>query len=136
MSGREQHYISEAFRSNWIAPLGPLVNTFEEKLAERVGAKGAAAVSSGTAAIHLALRLLDVKAGDIVFCPSFTFVATANPILYEKAVPVFIDSEPDTWNMSPKALERALGKRNEMEIRQKRSLPSTCTDKARKWMRL
>ncbi|MBL4978030.1 MULTISPECIES: DegT/DnrJ/EryC1/StrS family aminotransferase [Bacillus] len=114
MSGREQHYISEAFRSNWIAPLGPLVNTFEEKLAERVGTKGAAAVSSGTAAIHLALRLLDVKAGDTVFCPSFTFVATANPILYEKAVPVFIDSEPDTWNMSPKALERALeeAKRN------------------------
>ncbi|MCY7901054.1 DegT/DnrJ/EryC1/StrS family aminotransferase [Bacillus inaquosorum] len=114
MSGREQHYISEAFRSNWIAPLGPLVNTFEEQLAERVGVKGAAAVSSGTAAIHLALRLLEVKEGDSVFCQSFTFVATANPILYEKAVPVFIDSEPDTWNMSPKALERALedAKRN------------------------
>ncbi|MHC5562333.1 DegT/DnrJ/EryC1/StrS family aminotransferase [Bacillus spizizenii] len=108
MSGREQHYISEAFRSNWIAPLGPLVNSFEEQLAERVGVKAAAAVSSGTAAIHLALRLLEVKEGDIVFCQSFTFVATANPILYEKAVPVFIDSEPDTWNMSPKALERAL----------------------------
>ncbi|MEI1423024.1 aminotransferase class I/II-fold pyridoxal phosphate-dependent enzyme [Bacillus cabrialesii] len=114
MSGREQHYISEAFRSNWIAPLGPLVNSFEEQLAERVGVKGAAAVSSGTAAIHLALRLLEVKEGDSVFCQSFTFVATANPILYEKAVPVFIDSEPDTWNMSPKALERALedAKRN------------------------
>ncbi|MDO3659721.1 DegT/DnrJ/EryC1/StrS aminotransferase family protein [Bacillus sp. C28GYM-DRY-1] len=114
MSGREQHYISEAFRSNWIAPLGPLVNSFEEQLAERVGVKSAAAVSSGTAAIHLALRLLEVKEGDTVFCQSFTFVATANPILYEKAVPVFIDSEPDTWNMSPKALERALedAKRN------------------------
>nr|WP_249853187.1 aminotransferase class I/II-fold pyridoxal phosphate-dependent enzyme [Bacillus subtilis] len=114
MSGREQHYISEAFRSNWIAPLGPLVNSFEEQLAERVGVKAAAAVSSGTAAIHLALRLLEVKEGDSVFCQSFTFVATANPILYEKAVPVFIDSEPDTWNMSPTALERALeeAKRN------------------------
>ncbi|QIW81464.1 DegT/DnrJ/EryC1/StrS family aminotransferase [Bacillus tequilensis] len=114
MSGREERFISEAFRSNWIAPLGPLVNAFEEQLAERVCAKGAAAVSSGTAAIHLALRLLEIKEGDSVFCQSFTFVATANPILYEKAVPVFIDSEPDTWNMSPKALEKALedAKRN------------------------
>lgn len=114
MSGREQHYISEAFRSNWIAPLGPLVNSFEEQLAERIGVRGAAAVSSGTAAIHLALRLLEIKEGDSVFCQSFTFVATANPILYEKAVPVFIDSEPETWNMSPRALERALedAKRN------------------------
>lgn len=87
MSGREQHYISEAFRSNWIAPLGPLVNSFEEQLAERVGVKAAAAVGSGTAAIHLALRLLEVKEGDSVFCQSFTFVATANPILYEKRCP-------------------------------------------------
>ncbi|MEL4011113.1 aminotransferase class I/II-fold pyridoxal phosphate-dependent enzyme [Bacillus velezensis] len=108
MSGKEQEYIAEAFRSNWIAPLGPLVNSFEARLAEYAGVKSAAAVSSGTAAIHLALRLAGVKKGDAVFCPSFTFVATANPIVYEQAEPVFIDSEWETWNMSPDALERAL----------------------------
>ncbi|PRR91447.1 pyridoxal phosphate-dependent aminotransferase [Bacillus atrophaeus] len=108
MSGREQHYIAEAFQSNWIAPLGPLVNTFEEKVAGFAGVKAAAALSSGTAAIHLALRLLGVAKGDTVFCSSFTFVASANPILYEQAEPVFIDSERETWNMSPAALERAL----------------------------
>ncbi|MCC9023474.1 DegT/DnrJ/EryC1/StrS family aminotransferase [Bacillus nakamurai] len=108
MSGKEQEYIAEAFRSNWIAPLGPLVNTFEKRLADYAGVKGAAAVSSGTAAVHLALRLAGVTKGDTVFCSSFTFVATANPILYEQAEPVFIDSEWETWNMSPDALERAL----------------------------
>jgi pyridoxal phosphate-dependent aminotransferase EpsN len=107
MSGNEQKYINEAFATNWIAPLGPNVDAFEKELAEYVGVKGAAAVSSGTAAIHLALRLLDVKKGDRVFCSSLTFIASANPILYEGAEPVFIDSEPDTWNMSPVALERA-----------------------------
>ncbi|MGX1982300.1 pyridoxal phosphate-dependent aminotransferase EpsN [Thermolongibacillus altinsuensis] len=108
MSGNEQKYINEAFETNWIAPLGPNVDAFEKELAEYVGSKGAAAVSSGTAAIHLALRLLDVKKGDRVFCSSLTFIASANPILYQEAEPVFIDSEPDTWNMSPLALERAL----------------------------
>ncbi|ASS87258.1 pyridoxal phosphate-dependent aminotransferase [Geobacillus lituanicus] len=108
MSGNEQTYIQEAFETNWIAPLGPNVDAFEKELAEYVGAKGAAAVSSGTAAIHLALRLLDVKKGDCVFCSSLTFIASANPILYQGAEPVFIDSEPDTWNMSPLALERAM----------------------------
>jgi pyridoxal phosphate-dependent aminotransferase EpsN len=108
MSGNEQKYINEAFETNWIAPLGPNVDAFEKELAEYVGSKGAAAVSSGTAAIHLALRLLDVKKGDRVFCSSLTFIASANPILYQGAEPVFIDSEPDTWNMSPLALERAL----------------------------
>jgi pyridoxal phosphate-dependent aminotransferase EpsN len=108
MSGNEQKYIDEAFETNWIAPLGPNVEAFEKELATYVGAKGAAAVSSGTAAIHLALRLLDVKQGDRVFCSSLTFIASANPILYQGAEPVFIDSEPDTWNMSPRALERAM----------------------------
>jgi pyridoxal phosphate-dependent aminotransferase EpsN len=108
MSGNEQKYINEAFETNWIAPLGPNVDAFEKELAEYVGAKGAAAVSSGTAAIHLALRLLDVQQGDKVFCSSLTFIASANPILYQGAEPVFIDSEPDTWNMSPLALERAM----------------------------
>ncbi len=108
MSGKEQSYINDAFETNWIAPLGPNVDGFEREIAEYTGVADAAAVSSGTAAIHLALRLLDVQAGDIVFCSSLTFVASANPIVYEGAVPVFIDSEPETWNMSPDALERAL----------------------------
>jgi pyridoxal phosphate-dependent aminotransferase EpsN len=108
MSGNEQKYINEAFETNWIAPLGPNVDAFEKELAEYVGSKGAAAVSSGTAAIHLALRLLDVQQGDKIFCSSLTFIASANPILYQGAEPVFIDSEPDTWNMSPLALERAM----------------------------
>lgn len=108
MSGKERAYIKEAFDTNWIAPVGPHVDEFEKKLADYVGASGAVAVSSGTAAIHLALSLLEVKQGDAVFCSSLTFVASANPILYQGAEPVFIDSEPDTWNMSPQALERAL----------------------------
>lgn len=108
MCGNEQKYINEAFETNWIAPVGPNVDAFEKELAEYVGSKGAAAVSSGTAAIHLALRLLDVCQGDKVFCSSLTFIASANPILYQGAEPVFIDSESDTWNMSPLALERAM----------------------------
>jgi len=110
----EKQFVQEAFDSNWIAPLGPNVDAFEQELAQKVGSKGAAALSSGTAAIHLALRLLGVGRGDRVFCSTFTFVASANPILYQEAEPVFIDSEPTTWNMSPQALERALNdaKRN------------------------
>ncbi|WP_285847071.1 aminotransferase class I/II-fold pyridoxal phosphate-dependent enzyme [Sporosarcina luteola] len=107
MSGNEQKYINEAFETNWIAPLGPNVNAFEEEIAAYVGTAGAAATSSGTAAIHLALDLLGVVHGDTVFCSSLTFVASANPILYAGAEPVFIDSEEDTWNMSPVALARA-----------------------------
>jgi pyridoxal phosphate-dependent aminotransferase EpsN len=108
MSGVEQKYINEAFETNWIAPLGPNVDVFEQEVAASVGARDAVAVSSGTAAIHLALRLLEVKKGDKVFCSSLTFVASANPIAYLGAEPVFIDSEPETWNMSPLALEAAL----------------------------
>jgi pyridoxal phosphate-dependent aminotransferase EpsN len=107
MSGNEKHYINEAFDTNWIAPLGPNVDEFEREIASYLNINGAAAVSSGTAAIHLALRLLGVKPKDKIFCSSLTFSASANPILYEGAEPVFIDSEPDTWNMSPQALERA-----------------------------
>lgn len=110
MCGKEIDYINEAFETNWIAPLGPHVNAFEVEVAEVVGKKHGAALSSGTAAIHLALKALDVKEDDIVFCSSLTFSASANPILYENAIPVFIDSEPDTWNMSPKALEKAFKK--------------------------
>ncbi|MFC5589102.1 DegT/DnrJ/EryC1/StrS family aminotransferase [Sporosarcina soli] len=107
MSGNEQKYINEAFQTNWIAPLGPNVDAFEKELASYVGMAGAAATSSGTAAIHLALELLGIEQGDTVFCSSLTFVASANPILYTGAEPVFIDSEEETWNMSPIALARA-----------------------------
>ena len=108
--GFEQAYVKEAFDTNWISPLGKNVNEFEKELASYVGAKDAAALSAGTAAIHMALKAAGVKAGDIVFCQSLTFSATANPILYEKAVPVFIDSDTETWNMSPDALEKAFEK--------------------------
>lgn len=108
MSGREQKYINEAFETNWIAPLGTNVNAFEEEMVAYTGTGGAAVLSSGTAAIHLALTLLDVTRDDVVFCSSLTFIASANPIVYLGATPVFIDSEEDTWNMSPVALARAL----------------------------
>lgn len=108
LSGNERKYIDEALRTNWIAPLGPNVDAFEKEIACYIGANEAVAVSSGTAAIHLALSLLNVKRGDKVICSSLTFVASANPIIYLGAEPIFIDSEPDSWNMSPSALENAL----------------------------
>lgn len=108
MGQEEQQWVQQAFATNWIAPLGPNVDVFEKEIAGYVGAGGALALSSGTAAIHLALRLLGVGAGDTVFCSSLTFVASVNPVLYQGAEPVFIDSEPESWNMSPQALERAL----------------------------
>lgn len=108
--GYEKQYINEAFDSNWIAPLGTNVNEFEKEVADKVGAKHAAALTSGTGAIHLALKAADVGEGDIVFCPSLTFSATANPIIYQNAIPVFIDSDYETWNMDPLALEEAFRK--------------------------
>lgn len=108
--GYEQKYVKEAFDTNWIAPLGENVNKFEEELAKYVGSKNAAALSAGTAAIHMALKALGVKKDDIVFCSSLTFSATTNPIIYQNATPVFIDSEQETWNMDPKALEKAFEK--------------------------
>ena len=110
MHGDEQRFVAEAFDTNWVAPLGPNVNSFEAEMAAYTGCGHAAALSSGTAAIHLGLKLLGVGQGDIVFVSSLTFSASCNPICYEKAAPVFIDSEPDTWNMSPEALERAFEK--------------------------
>jgi pyridoxal phosphate-dependent aminotransferase EpsN len=107
MSGKEQQYINEAFDTNWIAPIGPNVDGFENEIKEITGSRAALATSSGTAAIHLALKILDIKNDDVVFCSSLTFIASANPVLYEKAKIVFIDSEPETWNMSPIALEKA-----------------------------
>ncbi len=111
----ERTFVEEAFSTNWVAPLGPNVDAFEKELAQYSGAAGAVVLSSGTAAIHLALRLLDVQPGDYVFCSTLTFVASANPILYQGANPVFIDSEPETWNMSPLALERAFAEAKRSE---------------------
>lgn len=108
--GYEEEYVKEAFDTNWIAPLGENVDRFEQELAEHVGIKYAAALSSGTAAIHLALKAANVSEGDIVICQSLTFSATANPIIYQGAIPVFIDSDYETWNMDPEALEKALKK--------------------------
>lgn len=107
MTGKEMEYIQEAFDSNWIAPLGPHVDAFEKEVAAYAGVKGALALSSGTAAMHLGLKLLNVCPGDTVFCSSLTFSASANPILYQGATPVFIDSDRETWNMSPAALKQA-----------------------------
>ncbi|MEG2935682.1 MAG: aminotransferase class I/II-fold pyridoxal phosphate-dependent enzyme, partial [Clostridium sp.] len=107
MGGYEMRFIEEAFHTNWIAPLGPNVENFEKEVAEYVGIDGAVALSSGTAAIHLALKLIGIEPGDLIFCSSLTFAATCNPIIYEGGKPVFIDSEPKNLNMSPKALEKA-----------------------------
>jgi len=104
----ELNFVNEAFATNWIAPLGPHVNAFEDELGKYTGSKHAAALTSGTAALHLSLILLGVKPGDLVLCQSMTFSASANPIAYQGAIPVFIDSEPDTWNISPHYLEAAI----------------------------
>lgn len=109
MGGNEQRYIKEAFDTNWVAPLGPNVSGFEADLEAYLQQNSqVAALSSGTAALHLGLLLLGVKAGDEVLCQSMTFSASANPIVYQGAQPVFVDSEPTTWNMCPKALEEAI----------------------------
>lgn len=108
--GYEQEYVKEAFDTNWIAPLGSNVDGFERELAAKVNVNAAAALSSGTAAIHLALKAAGVGTGDIVFCSTLTFSATANPIIYQGATPVFIDSDYKTWNMDPLALEAAFEK--------------------------
>lgn len=110
MHGEEQDFIKEAFDTNWVAPLGPNVNEFEKEIAKYVGIGHAAATSAGTASLHLAYKLAGVEQGDIVLCPTLTFSATVNPISYEKGVQVFVDSEKETWNMDPRALELALEK--------------------------
>ena len=107
LNGKEIDFIKDAIDSNWIAPLGPHVDAFESEVADYVGVKQAAALSSGTAALHLALEMLGVQKGDHVFCSDLTFVASANAIRYLNAIPVFIDAEPTSWNMSPSALEKA-----------------------------
>lgn len=116
MSGKEEKFIHEAFLTNWVVPLGPNVDGFENDLAAWLGEKSASplhvvALSSGTAAIHLALVMLGVDSGDEVICQSFTFAASANPIVYQGATPVFVDSEPGTWNMDPELLRQAIDDR-------------------------
>lgn len=113
--GYEMKYVKEAFDTNWIAPIGKNVTEFENELALKVGSKAAAATVTGTSAIHMALKASGVGEGDIVFCTSLTFAATANPIIYENAIPVFIDSNYETWNMCPKALEEAFKKYPEVK---------------------
>jgi len=110
MHGDEQRYIKEAFDTNWVAPLGANVDGFEREVADYLGMKYAAALVSGTSALHLAVKLCDVKPGDVVFCSDLTFAATVNPVSYEGGNQVFVDSERDTWNMDPRALEKAFEK--------------------------
>ena len=110
MHGEEHKYIQEAFESNWVAPLGKNVDAFEVEMAAYLGVKAAAALSAGTAALHLAVKLAGVKPGDVVFCSDLTFSATVNPVSYEGGVQVFIDAERDTWNLDPRALEKAFQK--------------------------
>lgn len=112
MGGKELYWVNQAFETNWVVPLGPNVDEFERLLGEYIGAPGrVVALSAGTAALHLGLVMLGVKAGDEVMCQSFTFSASANPITYQGARPVFVSSEPDTWNMDPEALDRGIADR-------------------------
>ncbi|MCI9018241.1 MAG: aminotransferase class I/II-fold pyridoxal phosphate-dependent enzyme, partial [Lachnospiraceae bacterium] len=106
----EQIFIKEAFDTNWVAPLGKNVNEFEKEMAAYLGVAQAAALTSGTAALHLAVKLAGVQAGDVIICSDLTFAATVNPVSYENGIQVFVDSERDTWNMNPDALEIALEK--------------------------
>ena len=119
MGGAEINFVQEAFDTNWIAPLGPNVNGLEEDIQTYTGAKHAATLSSGTAALHLALILAGVKHGDHVLCSTFTFSASANPIVYQGAIPVFIESEASTWNASPLFLEEAILDLNKKGIKPK-----------------
>jgi pyridoxal phosphate-dependent aminotransferase EpsN len=107
MGGEEIKFVQEAFETNWIAPYGPHITAFENEMRDYIGVEGALALTSGTAAVHLALRWFGVEQGDYVFCQDFTFIGSCNAILYEKAIPVFIDSEDKSWNMCPTALENA-----------------------------
>lgn len=110
MHGEELKFVHEAFETNWVAPLGKNVDEFEKEAASFIGAKHALALSSGTAALHLAAKLAGIQQGDVVICSDLTFAATVNPVSYEKGIQVFVDAERDTWNMDPEALQRALEK--------------------------
>ena len=114
MGGQEINFVNEAFSSNWVSPVGPNIDGFENDICNYTKIKHATALSSGTAAIHLALKILGVQQGDDILCSSFTFSASANPIVYEKATPVFIDSESETWNLDPDLLEKAILERKRL----------------------
>ena len=116
MHGDELKYMRDAYETNWMSTIGENINVIEKDLSERIGCKYAVALSCGTAALHLAMKLAGVKPGDKVFCTDMTFAATVNPIVYEKAIPVFIDSEGDTWNMCPIALEKAFNLYPEVKV--------------------
>ena len=115
MHGEELRYVEEAYRTNWMSTIGENINEIERIACEKTGSKYAVALASGTSALHLAVKLAGVQAGDKVFCSDMTFAATVNPVAYEKAEPVFIDTERDTWNMCPEALERAFAKYPEVK---------------------
>ncbi len=119
LTGEEQKYVKEAFDTNWVAPLGLNVNGLEADICRYTGAKACSALSSGTAALHLALILLGVEPGDEVICSSFTFSASVNPIRYQQAIPILVDSERDTWNMSPELLQEAIEDRIKKGIKPK-----------------
>ena len=108
LGGKEQEYVNEAFNTNWVAPLGPNVDSFEQQLTDYLSVNGVVSLSSGSGALHLALVALGIKTGDVVLCQSFTFAASAFPITYCGAIPVFVDSESDSWNMDPQLLEQAI----------------------------
>ena len=122
MGGQEQEFVREVFASNWIAPLGPQVDAFEQEVAAMAGRAGGVALSSGTAAIHLALKYLGVGQGDHVLCSTLTFSASCNPIVYEKAVPVFVDADAESWNMCPAALEKAISDLQKKGIKPKAAI--------------
>ena len=122
MHEEEQAFIQKAFATNWAAPLGPNVDQFEIEMANTLGCQAAAALISGTAALHLAIKLAGVAPGDFVFCSDLTFVATVNPVCYEKAIPVFIDSERSTWNLDPEALEVAFQKYDGVRLRRPKAV--------------
>lgn len=124
MSGKELHYVTEAFASNYIAPLGPMVDSFEQEFAEYTGIPHCVALSSGTAAIHLALRGLGVAAGDTVLASSLTFIGSITPILFQNATPIFIDADANSWNMDLGLLEETLKKLNALNKRPKAVLPT------------
>jgi dTDP-4-amino-4,6-dideoxygalactose transaminase len=128
LSGRELELLEEAVDSNWVAPLGPQVDAFERELAEVVGVPYALALSSGTAALHLALIVLGIGAGDEVACSSLTFSASANPVVYVGATPVFVDADPDTWTIDPELLDRALGERPQVRALVAVDLYGQCCD--------
>jgi dTDP-4-amino-4,6-dideoxygalactose transaminase len=107
MHGDELRYVQQAYETNWMSTVGENINILEQKIAEKVGVGHAVALASGTSALHLAIKLAGVKRGERVFCSDMTFAATVNPVVYEGGVPVFIDTEYDTWNMDPDALEKA-----------------------------